>query len=115
MHNPSVDVLWVSVILKVLVISVHCDWGGGSHEKVTPVVETMHMSEEFTIMDVIVPFSFREHLGVETYGSVFTLVVFLCEDGTSGVCRSVDLEKEWFGRVRLMESRVGKDSVNEGI
>ena len=42
------------VIFEVLVIGINCDRGGGTNEKMTPMVQTPHESEKFTVMDVVV-------------------------------------------------------------
>ena len=54
--NMSVDVLRMTIVFEVLVVSVHSDGSLGSHKEVSPVGETPYDSQEFVVMNVIVPF-----------------------------------------------------------
>ena len=60
--NTSVNVLWVTVVFKVFVVSIHSDGSLGSHEEMSPVGETLYDSQEFTVVDIIVLFCFGESL-----------------------------------------------------
>ena len=105
MCDLAINVLRMSIIFKVLVVSVYCNWSGGSNQEMAPVVETTHENKEFAIVDVIIVFSFGKCLGMETNGCMFTLVVFLCEYGTGGVHKGIHLKEEGFSGVRLMECK----------
>ena len=43
-------------------VSIHSDGSLGSHKEMSPVGETSYDSQEFTVVDIIVLFCFRESL-----------------------------------------------------
>ena len=71
--------------------------------------------EEFTVMYVVVAFCVIEGLGVKAHCSVFPSVVLLSKYGACGKGGCINLEKEWFGEVRLLERGIREDSFDERI
>ena len=59
--------------------------------------------EEFTVMYVVVAFGVIECLGVKPYCSVFSSVVLLSKYGACGKGGRINLEEEWFCKIRLLE------------
>ena len=76
----------LSVILEVFVVSEDGDRMRGSCEEVSPVVKASDNSEEFMVVDVIVAFGLVECFRVVAHRLLFSLTIFLCEDGTGGKC-----------------------------
>ena len=101
MCNASVNVLGVAVVFEVFMVCINRDGGWGANQKMSPMVETSHEGEKFTVMDVIVMFGIRKGLGVEPYSGMFALMILLCEYGSHGEGGGVDLKEERFRGVRL--------------
>ena len=60
--HPTINVLWVAVVFEVLVVSVYCNRVLGADKQVAPMGATPYKSEEFVVVDVVVPFCFRKQL-----------------------------------------------------
>lgn len=79
---------------------------GAAHEEVAPVLKATHEGKQFTIVDVIVPFRIQERLGVVSHCNMLVVAIYLSENSASGIGGCVNLEKEGFGGIRLLEMGV---------
>ncbi len=57
-------------ILEVVVVCENNDWVGASDEQVSPVFEASDDGQEFSVVDVVVSFSWIECLEVISYRSL---------------------------------------------
>ncbi len=63
----SVQLLWESEVLEVLVIGPDFHILGGAHEVVVPFEECEHDGKQFLVLDLVVLFSRAERLQHERY------------------------------------------------
>ena len=80
---------------------------GASYEEVSPVFEASDNSQEFSVVDVIVPFCGVERLGVVSHRSfLLRFFVFLVQYCSSGECGGVNFEDELLQGVGSIEDGV---------
>jgi hypothetical protein len=77
--------LWLMEVHKVFVIGKHLDGKWGSMEIVTPGFKGSDDSEQFSVIDVIVPLSWAKGLREVGAGMPITVGVSLEEDGAQDV------------------------------
>ncbi len=95
--NASVDSLWVSPVLEVVVVREDDDWVGAPDEEVSPVFEASNNGQEFSVVDVIVSFGGVECLGVVPHWSFSpSSFMFLVQYCSGGECGGIDFQDELF-------------------
>ncbi len=70
MGDAPVDSLWVTPVLKVVMVCEDDNWVGVSDEEVPPIFEASDDGQEFSVIDIIVSFGRVECLGVVSYRSL---------------------------------------------
>ena len=83
-------------------ISENLDGKGGTMEVMSSCFEGMDNSQEFTVIDVIIPFCQREELRKVGAGIPFAVQVSLEEDSTRHIFRCIGGNSEGRGEVRYM-------------
>jgi hypothetical protein len=87
--HTMADAVRLTVILKVFMVCENGNRKGGASKEVLPIVKPTDNSKEFAVVDIIVPFSIIERLGVIADCLRLPSFIFLSEDGACGKCRSV--------------------------
>jgi hypothetical protein len=104
--NSPIYVVRLMIIFQVFMIRKDCDRERGAEQEVVMMGEALVYCQEFSVMDIVVAFSVIEGLWVKSNGKVLSSFIFLCQDCTCGKCGGINLEKEGFGKVRLLEGGV---------
>jgi hypothetical protein len=102
-------------VREVLVIGECLDWKWESMEIVMPGLEGTDDSEEFPIIDVIVPFCRAKGLGEVRAGVPVTIGVSLEEDSAQSVLRDVGGDGEWSREVRHVENGFREEQRFQGM
>jgi hypothetical protein len=87
--HMTADAVRLTVVLKVFMVCENGNRKGGASKEVLPIVKPTDNSEEFAVVDIIVPFSIVERLGVITDCLGLSSFIFLSEDSACGERRSV--------------------------
>lgn len=112
---PAVQLVRLAEVLQVLVVSPNVDVVWRALEVVTPIGERADDSEEFLIVDLVVPLSFGERLRKEGDGVPNTGGILLREDGAGGEIRGVGLETEGFRVIGHEEYGLGGEQMPEAV
>ena len=96
----SVEVLGGTEVGEVFVVGEDLDWEGGSMEVVSPRFQGSDDGEEFSVVNVIVPFCWGERLGEVGTWVPFAIGVGLEKDSTRSIFRGVSGNGEGCSGVR---------------
>ncbi len=67
MGDAPIDSLRVMPVLEVVMVREDDNWVGASDEEVPPIFEASDNGQEFSVVDVVVPFGGVKCLGVVPY------------------------------------------------
>ena len=96
----SVEVLGGMEVGEVFVVGEDLDWERGSVEVVPPRFQGSDDSEEFSVVNVVVPFSWGERLREVGTWVPFAVGVGLKKDGARSILRGISSNGEGCGGVR---------------
>ena len=98
-----VEVLGLTEVRQVLVVSEDLDREWGTVEVMPPGLQGVDDGEELLVIDVVIVFCWDEQLGEVGTGVPIAIGIGLEEDGFQSILGGVSDDSEGFGKVREVE------------